>query len=207
MASETLTVSSAAAFLWFAVAVSLSPGPNNLLIASTTVGRSFRTAVPAILGVSCGFLLLLLVSVLGLGSLIQESRPLGLGLQVAGGLYLVYLAYKIFTSAPSGATSTDVVAGFWKLFWLQLVNPKAWIMALTTSATYSQAFGTGYSGAVLLAGCFTAVNLASNSTWALIGVGAGRVVRSGRGQVWLNRTLAVLLAASVVVILATEVRW
>lgn len=203
MTSETAP---AAAFLWFAVAVSLSPGPNNLLIASMALGRSFRNAIPAIFGVSSGFLVLLLVSMLGVGSVIQESRPLALAMQFMGGCYLLYLAYRIFKDFPSKGTAPAAVAGFWRLFWLQLVNPKGWIMAVTTSATYSHTFGSGFVGTALLAGSFTAVNLASNSTWALLGASTGRIFGSGRAIVWLNRTLAVLLAASVVVVFATVTR-
>lgn len=195
-----MTIASVGAFLTFAFAVSMSPGPNNVLVASLAVGRPFRAALPAIFGISIGFLALLALTNTGIGSLIQSVPAISFSLKVVGAAYLVYLAWKIFSSDPSTPSPSLSAAGFWKLGALQVVNPKAWLMALTASATYPATLGGGIQGLVLMGVLFTAVNLISNSAWALLGQGGSRLIRTTKGLRNLNRVLGVLLLLSVVML-------
>lgn len=197
-----MALASVGAFLAFAFAVSMSPGPNNILIASVAVGRSFKAAIPAILGISTGFLVLLALSNMGVGALLQSIPALSVALKVIGSAYLLYLAWKIFTSTPAAVESTQATetAGFWKLGVLQLLNPKAWLMALTASVSYPASLGGGITGLIVMAVLFTAVNLISNSAWALLGIGGSRLVRSSTGLRNLNRVLGLTLAASIVLL-------
>lgn len=195
-----MTIASVGAFLTFAFAVSMSPGPNNVLVASLAVGKTFRAAIPAIFGISIGFLVLLALTNTGVGSLIQSVPAISLSLKVVGAAYLVYLAWKIFSSDPSTPSSALSDAGFWKLGALQAVNPKAWLMAVTASATYPATLGGGVQGLILMGVLFTAVNLISNSAWALLGQGGSRLIRTTEGLRNLNRVLGVLLFLSVIML-------
>ncbi|WOH19337.1 LysE family transporter [Paenarthrobacter sp. GOM3] len=169
-------------------------------MASLAVGRPFRAALPAIFGISIGFLALLALTNTGIGSLIQSVPAISFSLKVVGAGYLVYLAWKIFSSDPSTPSASLSAAGFWKLGALQVVNPKAWLMALTASATYPATFGGGIQGLVLMGVLFTAVNLISNSAWALLGQGGSRLIRTTKGLRNLNRVFGVLLLLSVVML-------
>lgn len=188
------------AFLTFAFAVSMSPGPNNILVASLAVGKTYRAALPAVFGISVGFLALLALTNTGVGSLVQSVPTISLSLKVVGAAYLVYLAWKIFSSDPATPSPALSDAGFWKLSALQAVNPKAWLMALTASATYPATLGGGTQGLILMGVLFTAVNLLSNSAWALLGQGGSRLVRTAEGLRKLNRTLGVLLLVSAIIL-------
>jgi threonine/homoserine/homoserine lactone efflux protein len=75
-----------------------------------------------------------------------------------------------------------------------------WLMALTASATYPATLGGGIQGLVLMGVLFTAVNLISNSAWALLGQGGSRLIRTTEGLRNLNRILGVLLLLSVVML-------
>ncbi|MFY1697758.1 MULTISPECIES: LysE family translocator [unclassified Solwaraspora] len=86
------------AFLVFAVSASLSPGPNNLLMAASGSSRGFVRSVPAILGVSVGFLVLLLISATGAAAVLTGNDRLVLVLKLVGGAYLLYLAWKLATA-------------------------------------------------------------------------------------------------------------
>ncbi|WFE24990.1 LysE family translocator [Solwaraspora sp. WMMD791] len=86
------------AFLVFAVSASLSPGPNNLLMAASGSSRGFVRSVPAILGVSVGFLVLLLISATGAAAVLTGNDRLVLALKLVGGAYLLYLAWKLATA-------------------------------------------------------------------------------------------------------------
>lgn len=87
------------AFLVFAISASLSPGPNNLLMAASGSSRGFVRSVPAILGVSVGFLILLLTSATGAAAVLTGNDRLVLALKLVGAAYLLYLAWKL-ASAP-----------------------------------------------------------------------------------------------------------
>ena len=81
---------------------------------------------------------------------------------------------------------------------LQFANPKGWIMALSTMTTYRPSFPAGWAGFVLLCVLFTGVNLLSNSAWALLGQGVGRLLDRPRKVRAFNLVMALLLTGSVV---------
>ena len=126
------------AFVLFAFVTSVTPGPNNLMLLASGVNFGLRRSVPHMLGVSLGFMLLVLAVGLGLGQLFQRWPLLHALLAWGGATYLLYLAWKIARSvAPSdsgaapGKPFTFVQAAAF-----QWINPKAWIMAITAIGTY-----------------------------------------------------------------------
>jgi threonine/homoserine/homoserine lactone efflux protein len=185
------------ALVSFAFASSATPGPNNLMLLSSTVSFGFRPTLPHMFGVAIGFVVLLLAVGAGMGAALTAFPPLHLALKVAGGLYLCYLAYRI---AISGAPDADQKAGARPLGFMgaaafQWVNPKGWVMAVTAMATYPDP-ANYWPTMVLVALIFGLINLPSITAWAVMGV----VLRN-----WLadpvrlrafNITMAVLLVAS-----------
>jgi threonine/homoserine/homoserine lactone efflux protein len=148
------------------------------------------------LGIGAGFLSLLLAVGLGLGAVLHTMPLVYLTLKFAGGVYLVWIAWKIATSRSlsekeSGARpmSFAAAAAF------QWVNPKAWVMAVTAMATYT--IPQLYLVSVLIVGgAFAAVNVPSVSTWA----GFGSALRDWLSHPvrlkWFNITMALLLVLS-----------
>ena len=56
----------------FAIAMSFTPGPNNLMLANTGAQFGFARAVPQLLGVVAGFGFMLACVAFGIGSLVAE---------------------------------------------------------------------------------------------------------------------------------------
>src|SRR5262245_44500399 len=101
-----------------------------MLLAS---GANFglRRTLPHMAGVAFGFLFLMLCVGLGLGGLFAAWPPLHDVLQVAGAVYLVYLAWKLATAKGlDGAEGAARPQTFLQAFLFQWVNPKAWMMAV-----------------------------------------------------------------------------
>ena len=184
------------ALVLFAFTTSITPGPNNMMLFASGVNFGFRRTIPHMLGIGAGFLSLLIGVGLGLGALMQSVPLVYTLLKFAGGAYLIWIAWKIGTSrslaeGEAGARPMSFLgaAAF------QWVNPKAWVMAVTAMATYTNP--AAYVPTVLLVGvAFALVNLPSVSTWA----GFGSALRD-----WLsvpvrlkrfNITMAVLLVIS-----------
>lgn len=95
------------ALLLFAFVSSITPGPNNLMLLASGVNFGFLRTIPHMLGIGVGFLILLLAVGLGLGALLTAYPPIQTALKVAGGAYLLYLAWKIAmarTMGNAGAT-------------------------------------------------------------------------------------------------------
>ena len=154
----------------FAFATSATPGPNTLMLLASGVNYGFRRTVPHMLGIGFGFLALLLCVGFGLGALLQQMPTLFLALKIAGGTYLLYLAWRI---AVSRSISEDGNAGARPLNFLeaaafQWVNPKAWAIAVVAMATYTNAANAVFS-TVLVGVVFFLVNLPSASIWTMFG--------------------------------------
>ncbi|MCA1967833.1 unnamed protein product [Ciceribacter sp. T2.26MG-112.2] len=191
MDTATLT-----ALVTFAFATSITPGPNNMMLFASGVNFGFRRTIPHMLGIGAGFLSLLIGVGLGLGALLATVPVLYTGLKIAGGLYLLSIAWKIGSSRTLGEGS---ISGrpmtFLGAAAFQWVNPKAWVMAVTAMTVYVD--DQSYLSSVILVGVvFAAVNLPSVSTWA----GFGSVLREWLSVParlkWFNITMALLLVAS-----------
>lgn len=191
MDTATLT-----ALVTFAFATSITPGPNNMMLFASGVNFGFRRTIPHMLGIGVGFLSLLIGVGLGLGALLATVPILYTGLKIAGGLYLVYIAWKIGSSRTLGEGKASArPMTFLGAAAFQWVNPKAWVMAVTAMAVYVDP--NSYVWSVVVIGLvFAGVNLPSVSTWA----GFGSVLREWLSVPvrlkWFNITMAVLLVAS-----------
>ena len=86
----------------YAFVTSVTPGPNNFMLLASGVNFGFVRTVPHMLGISAGFLSLLLGVGFGLGALLTAFPSLHLALKVAGGAYLLYLAWRIAMSRSLG---------------------------------------------------------------------------------------------------------
>ncbi|MGK9054146.1 LysE family translocator [Neorhizobium petrolearium] len=184
------------ALVLFAFTTSITPGPNNMMLFASGVNFGFTRTVPHMLGIGAGFLSLLIAVGLGLGALLQTLPAVYTALKFAGGAYLVWIAWKIGTSRnlSDGKTGAGPMT-FLGAAAFQWVNPKAWVMAVTAMATYTDP--DYYLQTVLLVGiAFAAVNVPSVSTWAGFGSALREWLSVPARLKWFNITMAVLLVAS-----------
>ena len=102
------------AFVLFAFVSSITPGPNNTMLLASGVNFGVRRSVPHALGISFGFMVMVLAVGLGLGEVFKAWPPLYTVLRYTGAAYLLYLAWKIATSGPVGtARPRPVPANRW----------------------------------------------------------------------------------------------
>ncbi|MBB4228984.1 LysE family translocator [Rhizobium mongolense] len=184
------------ALVLFAFTTSITPGPNNMMLFASGVNFGFRRTIPHMLGIGAGFFSLLLGVGLGLGALLHTVPALYTTLKFAGGIYLVWVAWKIATSrALSEGNDSVKPMSFLAAAAFQWVNPKAWVMAVTAMATYTNP--DLYLASVLIVGlAFAAVNIPSVSTWAGFGSALSEWLSDPVRLKWFNVTMAVLLVLS-----------
>jgi len=180
----------------FAVVTTLTPGPNNILCASSGALYGYRRTLPFILGIASGFFTLMLIcgtlSTL-LSTYITAAAPT---LRIIGGLYILWLAYGVYRSGtrllePSAEAKP---LRFWNGYVLQFVNPKCIFYGLTMYTTFlapllGQRFVLAWTP-VLLAG----VSFCSVSTWAL----GGQLIRRWISTPARARALGIVLSLALV---------
>lgn len=181
----------------FSFVSSITPGPNNLMLLASGVNHGFLRTVPHMLGVGLGFGFMLLCVGLGLGELLDAAPMVYTALKFTGGAYLVWLAWKIANSGPVGGTheSGRRPMTFFEAAAFQWVNPKAWVMAVTSMSVYTNPSAHTVS-VLLVAAVFTLVNIPSVSVWCGMGTGLRAFLSDPARLRLFNWTMAVLLVAS-----------
>src|SRR5215467_7228031 len=110
------------------VAAMLSPGPNVLLVSQLAASDRARSGVFAALGVTFGAALWATCAVLGVNVVFVAFPGLRLALQVAGGVYLLYVAIRLWRSSGAAlvgrASSVSSWAAFRRGFLTNITNPK-----------------------------------------------------------------------------------
>ena len=91
-------------YLLAAVGLSLSPGPNGLLALTHGALHGRRLTLFTIAGGALGFVVLIALSMFGIGALLQTSLLWLTVLKWVGGAYLVWLGIQVWRSPPLGTT-------------------------------------------------------------------------------------------------------
>ncbi|MFS2221854.1 LysE family translocator [Pantoea sp. B65] len=187
-------------FLWVAA---ITPGPNNMLLTASGANFGFLRSLPLMIGIMIGMQVMLLLVAFGVGGLLLLYPALHLILKIAGSLYLLWLAWKIGSASYEKLETGDVPLApmpFWQGGLLQLINPKAWLMALGAVASFSLA-GDAYRSSVMAISIgIVTVNIISGAIWLGFGTLIGRILRSRRAWAIFNISMGMLTAACVLLI-------
>ncbi|MDQ2094516.1 LysE family translocator [Rhodalgimonas zhirmunskyi] len=184
------------ALLGFAFVSSITPGPNNLMLMASGANFGFRRTVPHMLGIACGFMVMVVLVGTGLMQVFDAWPPVRTILTVLSVAYLAWLAWKIAHAAAPGSGGQESARpfSFFQAALFQWVNPKAWTMTLTAITLYAP--GREWAPVVLVALAFGAVNLPSVSVWAFMGQRLRLWLTSPRRLRAFNWTMAALLLAT-----------
>ena len=197
-----LTPEMISAFMLFAFVSSVTPGPNNTMLLASGVNFGFRRTIPHALGISFGFMFLVLAVGLGLGGVFKAVPMAYTVLRYLGAAYLLYLAWKVATSGPLSSTDNHhgQPLGFWGAAAFQWVNPKAWVMAVGAITTYTPSQGY-LTNVCVIALVFAVINLPSVCLWAGCGSALRNVLTQPKWLLVFNVTMALLLVVSLYPIL------
>ena len=172
-------------FLSASLLITLSPGPDNLLVLSIGASRGRKLGIAFGLGCGMGCLSHTVLAALGISALIAASPLAFTGLKLLGGAYLIYLGWQALRSkgrlnAPQGDGPPSTA---WQLFGkgvlANAINPKVvmFFLAFLPQFVSSQRGDAPWQLAQLGA-VFT---LQAAMLFGALGYFAGQVGR------WLNR--------------------
>lgn len=183
----------------FAVATSVTPGPNNIMLTASGANFGFRRTVPHMLGIVTGFTIMVAAIGLGLSQIFERFPLIHQVLRYGGAAYLLYLAYRIARAAPATPDAAEPVGrplGFLQAALFQWVNPKSWLMAVGAISTYTTAGGDLILESVMIALIFGAIGVPAVALWAALGVAIARVLQTRWALRAFNIAMALLLVAS-----------
>ena len=182
----------------FAAAVTLTPGPNVVLVTASAANFGFRRTVPQMLGITFGFGSMVLATGLGLAGVVHAEPRLHVVLKYAGAAYLLYLAWRIARADAAGASARARPIGFIAATLFTWMNPKAWVSALGAAAAFTTVGGNLLLESALIAGVMAAFCLLSAALWAGFGTVIGRYLANPRVRRIFNWSMAGLLALSLI---------
>lgn len=110
----------------------MSPGPSFVLVARNAIGLSRADGLATALGMGVGGVFFSGIALAGLYTLLSAVAWLYVTLKIAGGIYLIYIAFNIWRGASSpisvdqtrSAHARNLRKSFWMGLSTQLSNPK-----------------------------------------------------------------------------------
>jgi len=135
---------------------SMSPGPSFLIVAQAAMSKSRADAIAISIGMGTGAAIFALLACIGLYVVLENVPWMYAFLKIAGGLYLCYLAYKIWKSSKIQShdeVEKNSVHGVFKSFLLGLItqisNPKTAIVFGGVFAAFLPSEVPAYSYVIL----------------------------------------------------------
>lgn len=115
-------------FCLAALVLLITPGPTNTLLATSGAVAGIKRSLALIPAEIGGYLITIIVLCLGIGPLVQSSPYLGLALQLGCGVYILFLAGRLW-SESTGVLQSGEPIGKGRVFTTTLLNPKGIIFA------------------------------------------------------------------------------
>ncbi|QXP92218.1 LysE family translocator [Methylococcus capsulatus] len=182
----------------YAFVMTITPGPNNVLLLSSGLAFGLRRTGWHVAGVLAGTWLMICLVGAGLGALFVTVPSAQTVLKLAGSGYMLWLARQLWNADALLAANAQRPIRFLEAAVFQIVNPKVWMMATTVIAAFVPG-GDQYAQRVVTAALlFIAVAVPCITLWAA----SGSLIRSWiHNPVTLrriNRLMALLAATTVV---------
>ena len=198
--STFLSPAMIAALFSFAFVTSVTPGPNNIMLATSGVNFGVRPTIPHMAGITSGLLIIIIGTGLGLGTVFSLYPLVRQGLEVLGIAYTLWLAWKIASAGSLGGGDLPHPMRYGAAFAFQWVNVKLWLMAIATVALYVRP-GHTLADTATVTGVIAMINVPVMFLWAGFGAALKESLkRPGRIRVF-NIVMGLLLAASVLALL------
>ncbi len=151
----------------FALSMSISPGPVNVITLSTGVNHGFRSAMPFVSGATIGFTMLLLFVGFCFGQVVTQDWLVFDAIGYGGTAIICYMGYKIATATPEVGISTQDRPKFSQGFLLQWLNPKAWIACFAGISGFK--LTDSDTLLILFVALYFVICYLSIASWALVG--------------------------------------
>ena len=183
----------------YALVMSITPGPNNVMLTASGASFGFRRTVPHMLGISAGCAVQLIAVCAGLGAVFTAWPVFQTALQWAGAAYLLWLGWKLVGSGEVREGHATRPITFLQAAAFQFVNPKAWVMSLSAVSLFLPPDMGAVAASTCLIAMMVAINLPCIAVWALFGVSLRGLLTRKPARLAFNITMAVALVGTGVI--------
>ncbi|PVE25155.1 amino acid transporter [Microvirga sp. KLBC 81] len=177
-----------------------SPGPSNMAIMGVAMSRGRAPAVVLAAGIVTGSLFWAILAATGISAILSAYAGALFALKIAGGLYLLYLAYKAARSAlsakePQALSVADGARANYSAVYrrgvlLHLTNPKAILAWIAIMSLGLKPDASPYVLPAILAGCLM-LGVIVFGGYALIFSTGPMIYAYQKSRRWIDGTLAV----------------
>jgi threonine/homoserine/homoserine lactone efflux protein len=179
--------------------MSITPGPNNIMLTASGAAFGFRRTLPHMLGICLGGALQLLAVCAGLGALFTAWPWTQTVLHWGGAAYLLYLGWKLLRSQLAQRQESARPIGVMQALLFQFLNPKAWIMSITAASVFMpRDLGALAAGAYMLS-LTTLITVPCIAVWALFGTSLRTWLTRPAAQLTFNGLMAVALGVTALI--------
>ncbi len=175
-------------FFSYVTVMSITPGPNNMLLATSGVNFGLKRTIPLLSGIILGFALQTVVLSALLEQLLNWMEAIRLPLTVLGCLYLVWLSVKIYRCCAPDLQERSQPMGLKGAIAFQLLNPKGWLMVSNIALLYST-----QNTLLTVTVAFILLNFPCIFLWALMGDRLGALLQDPIKRKIFNGLMALSL--------------
>jgi threonine/homoserine/homoserine lactone efflux protein len=198
MIGEALGINELWLFVLSGLLLNVAPGPDTAYIIGRSIQFGWRGGLAAAIGISCGCLVHVFGTVIGLSALLMTSSAAFAVVKLVGAAYLFFSGVQMLLSPPRPAadvTVQDDAVPLRQVFWqgtlTNVLNPKVALFFLAFLPQFVAADSPHKTLAFLLLGL---IFISSGTLWCL-GVAAfaaraaSRIRQSDSVRIWINRVL------------------
>jgi len=184
-------------FMLFAFVASITPGPTNILILSSSQRFGVRATLPAVVSACVAASLIVLISGAGAGKALSHYPLVRAGMSGAGVLWLSWMSWQLFR-APAAQLDGEAQRPFSvrAAAMLQLINPKTWMMALAVVSLFAPNGAHPLREIAVMALLFLIISQLCLTVWAFGGRVVNKIFRTPASLVWFQRAMALCLLLS-----------
>jgi threonine/homoserine/homoserine lactone efflux protein len=160
----------------------------------------FNDSRNVMLGIFLGFFLMLCSAGYGISKIITSSPTAGLVLKIVGSLWMLYLAFILRKLSVEVEPDKKAAIGFGQAFFMQFVNLKAWIMAISGASAFLPQSNNIHLNVFIYAISFGLVGIPCMILWLKMGDVISKIIKSEKASQMLGYTMFSLMIVSIVTI-------
>ena len=182
----------------FVSIVSMTPGPNNLLLAASGANYGFFRTLPHMCGVIVGFAIMVVASGFGLGMILNEFPQVILPLKIMSVSFLLYLSWRVATGGAHVVEGKSQPLTFLPAVLFQTINPKGISFLLSIMGAQVSDAQPLFPQLIPLFILLPAFTVLSAVTWTMFGTAIGKLMQSQGAFRVFNLIMASLLVACII---------
>ncbi|MCF6343140.1 MAG: LysE family translocator [Devosiaceae bacterium] len=188
-------------FLLLAVPAFFTPGPNNLMLMTSSAKFGLKRTIPHAIGIFLGFPFMVFAIGLGLGEIFTLYPIIKTILKYLAAAYFLWMAYNLLGIKIGEMVGAERPMRLYEAALFQWINPKAWAMGVSFVAAFVVA-GEGFNWSIiwLTLGCL-ALSPFSTIFWMVFGQQLTALLKRTGTERYLGIILAALMIIAIILFL------